>query len=137
MYMDNNQNEPSRSEAETPRQSQESDYYILIGDEQQGPYTLRELKAMWMRGELKGDTLYARPGMPEWETVSKIQRELLLCELPTEEPGLPLRGTTPTLASGSAPETKSREASPAPKAEPAPESQKCSTFYLLLEGKEQ
>ena len=58
--------------------------------------------------------------MSQWETVSTIQRELLLCELPTREPGSPPLGTTPSLASGSTPNANPPpEDSPTPKIEPS------------------
>ena len=95
-------------------------YFLFVNDKQTGPHTLGELKAMWVRGELPGSSLYASPGMSQWETLSTIQCELLLCELPTKEPGSPARGITPTLASASAPEGKSPvEASPVHKAKPS------------------
>lgn len=73
---------------------------------------------MWLRGGLT-DALYIGQGMSEWQTVSTIQRELLLCELPTNKPGSPSGGATPTTASVSEAEaTTMIEASLAQQAEP-------------------
>ncbi|HEY5913509.1 MAG TPA: DUF4339 domain-containing protein [Verrucomicrobiae bacterium] len=49
-----------------------SDFYILLGDQESGPFELRELEEMIRRGEIPADTLYARPGMGAWEPVCKV-----------------------------------------------------------------
>jgi hypothetical protein len=50
----------------------EADYYLLNGDQEQGPWTLGELQAFLQAGAVTLDTLYARPGMAEWQPLSTI-----------------------------------------------------------------
>jgi hypothetical protein len=50
----------------------EADYYLLNGDQEQGPWTLGELQAFWQAGAVTLETLHARPGMSEWKPLSTI-----------------------------------------------------------------
>lgn len=50
----------------------EADYYLLNGDQEQGPWTLGELQAFWQAGAVTLETLYAQPGMSEWKPLSAI-----------------------------------------------------------------
>ena len=94
-------------------------YFLFANDKQTGPFTLGEVKRMWVRGEITGSSLYARPGMSQWETLSSIQRELMHCALPAKEPDSPSHETAPTPTPGSALEAKKLAgASPAPEAAP-------------------
>jgi hypothetical protein len=49
-----------------------SDFYILVNDQESGPFALQELEAMIRQGEIPPETLYARPGMSAWEQLSKV-----------------------------------------------------------------
>lgn len=54
-------------------------YYLLLGDEETGPFSKVEIHAMFIRGEITGATLYAEPGMAKWLPV-----HTLLFPLPDE-----------------------------------------------------
>ncbi|MEW6304897.1 MAG: DUF4339 domain-containing protein [Verrucomicrobiota bacterium] len=49
----------------------DDNYYVLIDSKEYGPYSLDRLKAMWVAGQITSDTLFAQPGMPQWEPVGK------------------------------------------------------------------
>ena len=47
-------------------------YYICNNDEQKGPYTETQLKAMWLNGLIVASTLYWTDGMAEWRPVAEL-----------------------------------------------------------------
>lgn len=46
--------------------------YILVNNEPTGPFSLEELQMMVESGEISGETLYAKEGMPSWEQLSAV-----------------------------------------------------------------
>src|SRR5436309_798384 len=59
---------------QSERQSEQdaASYYLLIGGQEQGPWTLGEVRTFWQVGAVTLETLYARPGMNEWKALSAI-----------------------------------------------------------------
>jgi hypothetical protein len=49
-----------------------ADYYILIGGNEVGPWTLGQMQAFWRVGAVTLETLYAQPGAAEWKPLSAI-----------------------------------------------------------------
>ena len=49
-----------------------ADYYLLIGEQEQGPWTLPQVQAFWLAGAVTLETLFAQPGMGEWKPLSSI-----------------------------------------------------------------
>jgi TM2 domain-containing membrane protein YozV len=47
-------------------------YYVMIGKEKNGPYTLGQLQAMWRAGSITVDTQYWFDGQSEWMPLSTI-----------------------------------------------------------------
>jgi hypothetical protein len=47
-------------------------YYILIGGNETGPWTLGQVQAFWRAGAVTLETLYAQPGAAEWKPLSAI-----------------------------------------------------------------
>lgn len=47
-------------------------YYVLLGEEQKGPYTLAQLQAMWRDGSLTIDTQYWFEGQTDWMPLGTI-----------------------------------------------------------------
>jgi hypothetical protein len=47
-------------------------FYILIGDNQTGPWSLAQVQAFWRAGAVSLKTLYAQPGASEWKPLSAI-----------------------------------------------------------------
>jgi len=52
------------------------EFYVDIGGETKGPYTLGQLQAMWKAGTITGNTLYCREGFKEWLPLRTMVREL-------------------------------------------------------------
>ena len=50
----------------------EAEYFILIGGNESGPWTLGEVQAFWRAGAVTSETLYALPGAAEWKPLSAI-----------------------------------------------------------------
>ena len=49
-----------------------AEYFILIGDNETGPWTLGQVQAFWRLGAVSLETLYALPGASEWKPLSAI-----------------------------------------------------------------
>ncbi len=47
-------------------------YYVMVGEEQKGPYTLAQLQTMWKAGSLTVDTQYWFEGQGEWMPLGTI-----------------------------------------------------------------
>ncbi len=47
-------------------------YFVMVGDEQKGPYTLTQLQTMWRAGSLTVDTQYWFEGQGEWMPLGTI-----------------------------------------------------------------
>jgi len=48
------------------------DYYILIGGNETGPWTLGQVQAFWRAGAVTLETLYTQSGAAEWKPLSAI-----------------------------------------------------------------
>lgn len=46
--------------------------YLLIKNQQQGPYVFAQVLGMWNSGAITADTLYWQEGMSDWEQVSRL-----------------------------------------------------------------
>jgi len=49
-----------------------AEYYILIGGNETGPWTLGQVRAFWRAGAVTLETLCAQPGAAEWKPLSAI-----------------------------------------------------------------
>jgi hypothetical protein len=49
-----------------------ADYYVLIGNEEQGPFALEQLRTMLLNGEINSTTLAAAPGFKDWIEVQHL-----------------------------------------------------------------
>ena len=47
-------------------------YWLTIGGEQRGPYTIAQLRSMWNSGSITVNTLYWQHGFDEWFPLSFI-----------------------------------------------------------------
>ncbi len=61
-------------------------YYVTIGEEQKGPYTLAQLQTMWRAGSLTVDTQYWFDGQSEWMPLGTILELLEPQERPRAAP---------------------------------------------------
>lgn len=60
-------------------------YYVLLGNETKGPYTLGQMRSMWLSGSFTSETQYCEEGGTEWRDLREIQRDLEAEGLPTHE----------------------------------------------------
>lgn len=51
-------------------------YYILLGDETKGPYTIGQLRSLWYSGLITAQTLYCQEGFAEWLPLARIITDL-------------------------------------------------------------
>jgi hypothetical protein len=49
-----------------------ADFYILLGSNQTGPWSLGQVQNFWRAGAVTAETLYAEPGMSEWKPLAAI-----------------------------------------------------------------
>jgi hypothetical protein len=47
-------------------------YWLLIGNENKGPYTFSQLESMWKTGSITADTLYCQEGFEAWLPASSL-----------------------------------------------------------------
>ena len=47
-------------------------YFVMVGDEQRGPFTLEQLQGMWRSGSVTMDSKYWIEGLDEWMPLSSI-----------------------------------------------------------------
>ena len=70
----------------------ETKYFIAVGGQQQGPYTIDELRSM----EIYADTLVWKSGMPDWQPASAVEELSGIVRTPSTppqpEPPLPMSG---------------------------------------------
>jgi hypothetical protein len=52
----------------------EAGYYLLIGDQENGPWTMNQVQDFWQAGAVTSETLYAQPGMSDWKPLFAILR---------------------------------------------------------------
>jgi TM2 domain-containing membrane protein YozV len=52
--------------------SDPAQYYLLINDQEEGPFTLNQVRSMWNAGRLNLNTLFCHPGYAEWRRLSEI-----------------------------------------------------------------
>lgn len=65
-------------------------YWLTVGSEKRGPYTLGQLRSMWHSGAITSDTLYWQQGFDKWFPLSNIIN-LLEPQQPAAPPPLPPR----------------------------------------------
>lgn len=69
-------------------------FYLLIGEETAGPYSVGELQAMLQRGTIEWNTLYATDGAGEWKPVGAL-KEVIDQGMAVDEPLYGSRDVTP------------------------------------------
>lgn len=63
-----------------------SHYYLLIDDNQQGPYTLNQVRSMWNAGTVNLSTPFCQPGWNEWRSLEEIVEQIEPKAPPAPEP---------------------------------------------------
>lgn len=55
-------------------------YYLLLNNEQAGPFSLTQLMSMWTSGEITGETLHCFDGLTEWLPLGMFVEEEIAAE---------------------------------------------------------
>jgi TM2 domain-containing membrane protein YozV len=63
-----------------------NEYYVIIDGDDQGPFTINQLRSMWTAGKLNQKMKYSQPGMSEWQPLSNII-DLLEPQIPRSPSG--------------------------------------------------
>ncbi|HEY8207545.1 MAG TPA: adventurous gliding motility protein GltJ [Myxococcaceae bacterium] len=72
----------------------ETDWFVAVDDQQQGPLTLEKLKDLWERGEVGPDSLCWRAGYSDWTPLSEVED---LKAVLAPKPAKPMIGSSPGL----------------------------------------
>jgi len=54
----------------------EIEYYLILDDKEQGPFTIGQLRSLWNAGKITGKTCYFQAGMTAWEPMAQILSRL-------------------------------------------------------------
>jgi hypothetical protein len=61
--------------------------YLFISNQQQGPYAIDQIQAMWSSGSITADALFWHQGMSEWEPIQELlireQQTFSVAPIPT------------------------------------------------------
>jgi hypothetical protein len=55
-------------------------HYVLVGDEQKGPYDMEQLKWMWKTGQITAETSYWREGLTQWIPLGVMVSDAIAAE---------------------------------------------------------
>ena len=79
-------------------------YYADAQRQRQGPVEDRDIRALYQRGELNGESLVWREGLSQWTALSALSDELgLQATAPAATGGIDLRADLAAIANGTAP----------------------------------
>lgn len=82
-------------EATTARRFEDVEIYYLLeegSEKERGPYSLKDLRELWIIGEAHGAMLYATEGMSKWKPLGELRKEMFF------EPSTPTPPTVKELA---------------------------------------
>lgn len=68
--------EPVKSAAQPPPLPRAKGLYVIIGQETKGPYSLKQIKAMYESGQLTMDTMCCRDGDKQWRPLVEWESEI-------------------------------------------------------------
>jgi hypothetical protein len=78
------------------------EFYLLLNEQQTGPYTLEQLRSMWASGAVTLNTLFWQEGMAEWKPLRNIVA-LLQPRTPEQAASEMLGESIPSAAQNSSP----------------------------------
>jgi hypothetical protein len=58
------------------KMSDETEYYLVMDDKEQGPFTIGQLRSLWNAGKITSKTYYFQPGMIEWKPLAQVVTRL-------------------------------------------------------------
>jgi hypothetical protein len=96
-------------------------YWIIISDEQRGPYTLTQLRGMWNSGAITANTLYWQQGFEDWHPLANII-EVLEDRLPPTLPPPSIGCVFP----------QQQQSHPQPQLQPQPQQQTSGCTWIII-----
>lgn len=70
-------------------QADDDEYYLLVGEETRGPYSLGQLHEQWHAGLLPLDALFIRKGFPDARPINSIIEQIIAFRPPAAPPVAP------------------------------------------------
>ena len=64
----------------------DDEYYLLVGEETRGPFSLGQLHEQWHAGQLPLDTLFLRQGLPDARPINSIVEQIIAFRPPETPP---------------------------------------------------
>ena len=104
-------------------QADDDEYYLLVGEETRGPFSLGQLHEQWHAGQLPLDTLFIRRGLPDARPINSIVEQIITYRPPETPPATPAEAAAPVA-----------EASPISPARAEPPRQPAAPNYPLRLG---
>lgn len=87
-----------RYDARRMAQADDDEYYLLVGEETRGPFSLGQLHEQWHAGQLPLDTLFIRKGLPDARPVNTIVEQIIAFRPPPPAPAVPTAATAAPVA---------------------------------------
>ena len=73
----------------------EDEYFLLIGEETRGPFSLGQLHEQWHAGQLPLDSLFIRRGLPDARPINAIVDQIIAFRPPEPPPAAPVTAPPP------------------------------------------
>lgn len=73
----------------TPPPVPQISYYVLIDNQQQGPFNMQQMASLIVNGSLSKDTYVWKSGMPVWEQAKNTELDKLFSNVPPTPPTTP------------------------------------------------
>jgi hypothetical protein len=64
--------EPDSTQQHSTAEQEEAKWYFAVDDDYAGPYTMSQLKAFFVNGDLGRNTLVWQPGMADWQEAGEL-----------------------------------------------------------------
>ena len=84
-----------RYDARRMAQADDAEYYLLVGEETRGPFSLGQLHDQWHAGQLPLDTLFIRKGLPDARPINSIIEQIIAFRPAEAPPATPAASAAP------------------------------------------
>lgn len=107
---------PGHYDARPMALADDAEYYLLVGEETRGPFSLGQLHEQWHAGHLPLDTLFLRKGLPDARPINCIVEQIIAFRPAPPAPAAPAAAAT--AAVGASPTVPDRGETARPAAAP-------------------
>lgn len=74
---------------QTPPTPRAKGLFVIVGEETKGPYSLKQVKAMYESGQLTMDTMCCRDGDEQWRQLVELENEIFASDRQAMPPPIP------------------------------------------------